>query len=578
MSTEKKELSKRQDASGKANGTMPSVSLSEVEGIKETSDFLRGTIAQGLVDGTDKFSDDDKQLLKFHGMYQQKDRDKRQDGEPEKVNTFMLRGRIPGGRLTADQYLAWDYLGERFGGGALRLTTRQSIQLHGLLKPDLKAVMQEIHRVGLTSVGACGDVVRNVTEAINTTGSQLYAQLPYYSDMLSDYFKFESTSYVEIWLDDVQQNQPKQERIYGKTYLPRKFKIAVTMAGDNSIDIYTNDMAFAATHSNGKIDGFFVFAGGGMGMTHNKPETFPRAADLLGYIAAEDILPFATAIVTAHRDYGDRTERKHARLKYVLADKGVDWFRAEVERRAGKTFNTTRALPAWKTPEYHGFIRKADGLYNFGLYIMNGRIKDVPGYRLKTAIQIAVARVKMDVQVTPDQDLIFLDMNEKQRLELLHIFKAHGINTNRPNALYRRALACVSLPTCALALTESERYFPHVMRDINLLVEKHGLMDRAPLVRMTGCPNGCARPYSAEIGIVGQQNGGKYAIFLGGNHTGTRVGEAVLQKVLMNDLPVHLDKAFQFWKTEGSVSERFGDFVNRVGVERVKSVLAVETK
>ncbi len=551
---------------------------SEVEIIKENSKGLLGTIAQGLADGTDKFGEDDKQLLKFHGIYQQKDRDKRPEGEGEKLHSFMLRGRIPGGHLTADQYLAWDYLGERFGGGALRLTTRQSIQLHGLLKRDLKAVMREIHRVGLTSVGACGDVVRNVTEAINVSGSQLYAQLPHYSVMLSDYFKFESTSYVEIWLDDVQQNPVVEERLYGKTYLPRKFKIAVTMAGDNSIDVYTNDLAFAATHANGKIDGFFVFAGGGLGMTHNKPETFPRAADLLGHIAAEDILPFATAVVTAHRDYGDRTERKHARLKYVLADKGVEWFRAEVERRAGKKFATTRPLPAWKTPEYHGFIRKADGRYNFGLYIMNGRIKDIPGYRLKTAIQIAVARVRMDVQVTPDQDLIFLNMDEKQRLELLHILKAHGINTNRPNALYRRALACVSLPTCALALTESERYFPHVMRDINKIVERHGLMDRAPLVRMTGCPNGCARPYSAEIGIVGQQNGGKYAIFLGGNHAGTRVGEAVLQKIQMNEFPLYFDRAFSCWKSESKAGERFGDFVNRVGLERIKSVMLAEAQ
>jgi sulfite reductase beta subunit-like hemoprotein len=553
------------------------IELSEVEGVKEKSNFLRGTIAEGLADGTDKFSDDDKQLLKFHGLYQQKDRDKKQEGDPEKITTFMLRGRIPGGRLTAEQYLAWDYLGDRFGGGALRLTTRQSVQLHGLLKEDLRAVMQEIDRVGLTSVGACGDVVRNVTEAINVTGSPIYNQLSEYSQILSDYFKFESRSYVEIWLNDVQQNPVTNERIYGKTYLPRKFKIAVTIAGDNSVDIYTNDMAFAATHSNGKIDGFFVFAGGGLGMTHNKPETFPRAADLLGYISADALLPVATAIVTAHRDYGDRTERKHARLKYVLADKGVEWFRSEVESRSGVKLNTTRPLPAWKVPEYHGFVRKANGLYNFGLYITTGRIKDIPGYRLKTAIQLVVARLGISVQVTPDQDLLFLDMTEKQRNELIHIFKAHGINTSRPNALYRRALACVSLPTCALALTESERYFPHVMRDLNRLVEKHNLMDRAPLVRMTGCPNGCARPYSAEIGIVGQQNGGKYAIFLGGNHAGTRVGEAVLQKIQMNDLPAHLDRAFAFWKAESAPTERFGDFVNRVGTDRVKAAMAIET-
>jgi len=577
MSTEKTELSERQDASGIADGTRPSVPLSEVEGIKETSDFLRGTIAQSLTDGNDGFSEDDKQLLKFHGLYQQKHRDKTEGGG-EKKNSFMLRGRIPGGRLTAEQYLAWDYLGDRFGGGSLRLTTRQSVQLHGLLKEDLKAVMQEIHRVGLTSVGACGDVVRNVTEALNITGNPLYTQLSYFSSVLSDYFKYESTSYVEIWLDDVQQNPVKQERIYGKTYLPRKFKIAVCLAGENGIDLYANDMGFAATHTNGKIDGFFVFVGGGGGMTHNKPETFPRAADLLGWIPVDVLLPAATAIVTAHRDFGDRTNRKHARLKYVLADRGVNWFRNEVESRAKIAFDTARALPAWKVPEYHGFIRKPDGKYNFGLYIMNGRIKDIPGYRLKTAIQLAVARTGVSLQLTPDQDILFLDMDEKQRQELLHIFKAHGINTNRPNALYRRALACVSLPTCALALTEAERNFPHVIRDINALIEKHNLMDRAPLVRMTGCPNGCGRPYSAEIGIVGQQNGGKYALFLGGNYAGTKVGEAVLHKIQMNDLPAQLDKAFALWSKESQPKERFGDFVARVGLERIKQVFTAEAK
>ncbi|MCX7633456.1 MAG: NADPH-dependent assimilatory sulfite reductase hemoprotein subunit, partial [Turneriella sp.] len=469
--------------------------LSEVEIIKANSDFLRGNIARDLYNGSDKFEEEEKQILKFHGLYQQKNRDKI-EGEPEKPHTFMLRGRIPGGRLTPDQYLAWDYLAERYGGGTLRLTSRQSIQLHGLLKQDLKTVIQEINRVGLTTMGACGDVVRNVTQALNITGSPLYDELGYYATMLSDYFKFESSAYVEIWLDEVLQNPVRQERIYGKTYLPRKFKIAVCLAGENGVDIYAQDMGFAATHSNGKIDGFFVFAGGGAGMTHNKPETFPRAADLLGWIPKEALLPVATAIVTAHRDWGDRTNRRHARLKYVLADRGVDWFRTEVENRSGVKFHTNRPLPPWKIPEYHGFIRKSDGKYNFGLYIMNGRIRDWPGYRLKTAIAMAVARLRCAIQLTPDQDMLFLDLSEEQRRELVQIFQLHGINTNRPNPLYRRAMACVALPTCALALTEGERYFPHVLRDINRLLVKYNLMDRAPLVRMTGCPNGCARPYS----------------------------------------------------------------------------------
>jgi len=549
------------------------IELSEVEYIKEKSDGLRGNIAAALIDGTDKFDEDERQLIKFHGMYQQKDRDKRPEGEGEKKTIFMLRGRIPGGKLTAEQYLSWNCLADRYGIGSLRLTTRQSIQLHGLKKVDLKAVMQELDRVGLSSMGACGDVVRNVTQAINTTGSPLYNELAEYTQRIADFFRWESSAYVEIWLDHVLQNPVRNERIFGSTYLPRKFKIALTVAGDNSVDIYANDMAFAATHSNGKIDGFFVFAGGGQGMTHNKPETFPRAADFLGHIPADALLPIATAIVGVHRDFGNRSDRRQARLKYILAEKGVAWFRSEVESRTKMQFNVVKALPPWRSPQYHGFIRKSDGRFNYGLAITSGRIKDLPGYRLKTAIEQVVARLKIDVQITPDQDLLFLDLNDRQRAELLHIFKSHGINTTRPNRLYARALSCVSLPTCGLALTESERNFPHILRDLNRLLEKYELLNRAPIVRVTGCPNGCARPYSAEIGIVGQQNGGKYAIFLGGDHAGTRVGEAVLQKIPLNEIPKHLELAFRLWRDESSDGEMFGDFVNRVGTARVKAAM-----
>lgn len=572
-----------------AHSDAEAVELSEVEVIKDKSNFLRGTIAESLVDGTDSFNDDDKQLIKFHGIYQQKNRDKEDNGGlrltgklPIGKNMFMVRGRIPGGLLTSQQYLAWDHIAERFGGGSLRLTTRQSVQLHGLLKEDLKTIMQEIHSVGLTTTGACGDVVRNITAALNIDGNPLYDQLHATARQFSTYFASEAGAYLEIWLDDTQYSMSdsvseKRESIFGKTYLPRKFKIGLCLAGENGIDLYANDLGFAATFApaqNGEnqIDGFFVFVGGGGGMTHNKPETFPRAADLLGWIPAASLFSVATAVVTAHRDLGDRSNRRHARLKYVLADRGVDWFRAEIEKRANMQFDTARALPAWKVPDYHGFIKKPNGKYNFGLYIMNGRIKDMPGHRLKAAIQMAVARTGASVQFTPDQDILFLDLDENQREELVSTFKAYGINTDRPNELYRRALSCVSLPTCALALTESERSFPHVMRDINRLAEKHNVLDRAPLVRMTGCPNGCARPYSSEIGIVGQQNGGKYAIFLGGKYDGTTVGTAVLQKVQMNELPAHLDKLFAYWVAESHPQERLGDFIARVGLDAIRAL------
>ncbi|TGM90454.1 NADPH-dependent assimilatory sulfite reductase hemoprotein subunit [Leptospira licerasiae] len=552
--------------------------LSEVEHIKTASKGLRGKIGTAIETGAEGFEEDDKQLIKFHGMYQQKDRDRRKDEAGEFIEnptSFMIRGRIPGGRLTSEQYMVWDDLADKFGGGALRLTTRQSIQMHTILLKDLRPIMQAVHKVNLSTMGACGDVVRNVTQALNPWGNKELTQLDPIAQLLSDHFKYKSNAYAELWLGESQLNKEDEpDPIYGTTYLPRKFKIAVTLAGNNSVDIYTNDMGFAATlDENGKIDGYFAFAGGGLGMTHNKAETYPRAADLLGWIPEKDLIPVAEGIVTSHRDFGDRTNRKHARLKYVLAEKGVEWFRSEVERRSGAKFDIARKLPKWETPNYLGWTERADGTLALGFHTLSGRIKDFPEKPLKTALKDIISTFKLNVQVTADQDLVLMGIKKEDKEKLESKLKEYNISPASPKPLYDRALACPALPTCGLALTESERTFPQLLESIQKVIDKLDLNDRAPIVRMTGCPNGCARPYSAEVGIVGQQAGGKYSLFFGGNPEGTKVGDYVAKKVAFAEIPVQLEKAFEVWKKEGNPNERFGDFAARYSLDKFRELL-----
>ena len=548
--------------------------LSKVEHIKANSNHLRGTILEELQNGNDHFCEDNVQILKFHGMYQQKDRDRQKDAngkDIEKPYTLMLRGRIPGGRLSTKQYIVWDDLAEKYGNGSLRLTTRQSIQLHYLKKENIPKVIQEIYQINLSSMGACGDVVRNVTQAINPWKKKELSLLDEVSSLLSDHFKYKSNAYIEVWLGEEQINKDLDDPIYGKTYLPRKFKIGVTLVCYNHIDIYTNDLGLAATIGEGnQIDGYFVFAGGGLGMTHNKPETFPRAADLLGWIPKKGLIPVAEAVVTAHRDFGDRTNRKHARLKYVLAEKGVDWFIEEVEKRSGYRF-IPKELPVWNTPSYLGWLKAEDGTWSLGFHTLAGRIQNTKDKPLKKALRDIIEKFQLSVQITPDQDLILMDIQNSNKQEIENILSSYNIDFKSPSKLYDRALACPALPTCGLALTESERFFPSLLEQVQKVIDKHNLNEKAPILRMTGCPNGCARPYSAEIGIVGQQVGGKYAIFLGGNKEGTRVGFQVASKVPISQIPELLEKVFVSWKQENFELD-FGDYIKSLPQEKLKAL------
>lgn len=545
---------------------------SKVETIKRESRGLRGTLAEELASDAPRLSPTGETLIKFHGMYEQKDRDRRPPEERHlgpKPFTLMVRGRIPGGRLSPVQWLAWDEVSERYSSDGLRITTRQSLQLHGVLKSNAKAVVRAIATALSSTTGACGDVVRNVAQAVNPSGSPRLAQLDPFVDLLSRHFEARSRAYAEIFLDGAPQHETPaaegdDEPLYGRVYLPRKFKVAVTEAGDNSVDVLTQDLAFAATFDGeGRIDGWHVYVGGGMGMTHGDAATYPRLADTLGWIPQAAILAVAEAVVTAQRDFGDRAERSHARLKYTIEDRGLDWFRSEVERRAGVRF-TPRAQPAWRVPSHLGWIERHDGTLALGYHVLSGRLRGP----LKAAIRELVARYRLDVQLTAEQDLILLGIAPSARTEINAFLAERGLDPASPSPLHDRALTCVALPMCSKALAEAERIGAALFGQLEASLAGHGLSARAPTVRITGCPNGCARPYAAELGLVGQMPQ-RYALYVGGSPSGTRLGFRLLEKVPYADIPGTVDRLFGLWASEGAAGELFGDFVQRVSRERL---------
>ena len=528
---------------------------SPIESLKRDSRHLRGTLAEELAGDARGFAKDSEQLLKLHGLYQQKDRDRRREDPPP---VLMLRGRIPGGRLSAAGYLAWDELADRYGDGSLRLTTRQTVELHGVLKGDLKTVMAGLHQALLTTQGACGDLVRNVTLAPNPWKRPDLEQLEAVADRFSSHFLARTRAYAEIWLDGVKQEEAEPvEPFYGATYLPRKFKIAVTAAGENLVDLYTNDLAFAATFAGGRLEGFFVFAGGGMGMTHNDPTTFPRLADPLGWIPAEAALSVAEAVVALHRDEGNRADRRHARLKYLAAARGAAWLKGEVEARSGLRFQD-RELPPWRTSDVLGWQPRTDGTWAYGVHTPSGRVLGP----LKQALKTLVARHQLAVQVSPDQDLILLGIPEAARADVAAVLQAGGALAADP--LARRALACVALPFCGLAVTEAERGLPAFLQALRGPLLRHGRLEQAPVFRVTGCANGCARPYNAELALVGQAVD-KYAVYAGGSPQGDRMGFVLRDRVPAAELPGLFEALVAAWAAGGLAGEGLGDYAARLG-------------
>jgi sulfite reductase (NADPH) hemoprotein beta-component len=546
--------------------------LSRNERIKEASDYLRGTLAEGIRrEITGAISEDDAQLVKFHGMYLQDDRDLRPERtrkKMEKAFAFMVRVRVPGGVLTPAQWLALDQVARDYGNGSVRLTTRQSVQLHGVIKSNLQSTLRAIDSVLLNSIAACGDVNRNVMCNPNPHASRAHAAALDLAREISDHLTPRTPAYREIWLDGERiagGEDEVVEPIYGKTYLPRKFKIAIAVPPSNDVDVFAHDLGFIAVlDSNGDVQGWNVTAGGGMGMTHGEPDTYPRTADVMGFCARSDALAIAEAVVTVQRDWGDRANRKHARLKYTIEDRGLDAFRAEVERRAGVKLGPAKPFVLTSTGDRYGWTEGEDGRGHLTLFIMSGRLRDVGTQAQQlSALRRIAEQHDGDFRITANQNLIVAGVRPERRAAIEEIAASNGLLAP-PSGLRRNAVACVALPTCGLALAESERYLPDLLDALDARLTAHGLSRDDIVIRMTGCPNGCARPYLAEIGLVGK-GPGRYNLYLGAAFDGSRLSKLYAEDVDHAAIIRQLDPLFAAYAAERKAGEHFGDFVIRAG-------------
>ncbi len=567
--------------------------VSRLEGIKERSQFLREPVATELAQDTTHFSEDGIQILKFHGSYQQDNRDNRVKGQ-EKDYRMMLRTRNPGGLVSPELYLTLDELSDKYGYGNIRATTRQAFQLHGILKKNLKATMASIIKSMGSTLGACGDLNRNVMAVPAPFKDQPeYVYARDYADRIADLLTPQTPAYYEIWLDgekavtgeehpDVvaarQRNgndtivHDNVEPIYGTHYMPRKFKCSVTVPGDNSVDAYTQDVTLVViVDDNKELLGFNVLAGGGMGRTHNKEETFARIADEIGYVDKDDVYDLMKAIVATQRDYGDRVQRRHARMKYLINDWGVEKFRAKVEEYFGKSLQPFKPLPEWKFYDYLGWHEQGDGKLFLGVHIENGRIYDNGAFKIKSALKEIELRYRLPIRLTGNQSLLLTEIDPADKTEIDHILSSNGIEAeDQINLLHRYAMACPALPTCGLAVTESERAIPTVLDRIQALLSKLGLKNEHFVIRMTGCPNGCARPYMAELGFVGSAPNA-YQLWLGGSPNQTRLAQPYMQKMNIDDLETTLEPMFAFFKKGRQSEESFGDFCDRMGFDALRN-------
>ena len=545
--------------------------VSRNERIKEASDYLRGTLAEGLHEEiTGAIVEDDAQLVKFHGMYLQDDRDLRPERarkKMEKAFSFMIRVRIPGGVLNPQQWLALDEVAGVYGNGTMRLTTRQTVQLHGVIKSNLKATLRAIDKVLLNSIAACGDINRNVMCNVLPEQSTAHAMALEMARAISDDLLPHTPAYREIWLDGERiagGEEEVVEPIYGKTYLPRKFKIVVAVPPSNDVDVFAHDLGYIAITDNaGNLAGWNVTVGGGMGMTHGEPETYPRTADVMGFCETKDAVKIAEAVVTVQRDWGDRKNRKHARLKYTIEDRGLDNFRAEVERRAGVKLGSPKPFTFTSTGDRFGWSEGSDGRGHLTLFVQNGRVHDVAGSAQQTALRTIAQVHTGDFRITPNQNLVIANVPTAQQPEIQRI--AREANLLAPwSGLRRNSMACVALPTCGLALAESERYLPDLLTALDERLAAHGLSADDIVIRMTGCPNGCARPYLAEIGLVGK-GPGRYNLYLGAAFDGSRMNKLYAEDLDHAGIVAALDLVFAAYAAERQKGERFGDFTIRAG-------------
>ncbi len=562
--------------------------VSKVEGLKERSNFLREPVASELLLDTTHFSEDAIQILKFHGSYQQDNRDNRVKGQ-EKDYQFMLRTRSPGGFIPPELYLTLDRLADEYGNHTLRATTRQGFQLHGIVKKNLKAAIAAIVRSMGSTLGACGDLNRNIMAPPAPYKNRPEYQYAWeYADRIADLLTPQTGAYYEIWLDgekvisaeehpDViaarQRNgtgtivHDSPEPIYGTHYMPRKFKMSVTVPGDNSVDLFSQDVSLVViTDAAGALLGFNVYAGGGLGRTHNKEETFPRVADAIGYVDAADVYDLVKAIVATQRDYGDRGDRRHARMKYLLEDWGVERFRTQVEEYLGKPIQPLKPTPAFEFLNFLGWQEQGDGKLFLGISIENGRVKDEGAFQLKTALREIVETFQLPMRLTPSQNVLLYDIEPGDRDTIQQILDRCGIQRpDQIDSLVRDSMACPALPTCGLATTESERALPGILERIRALLDRVGLPDEHFIIRMTGCPNGCARPYLAELAFVGTAPG-QYQVWMGASPNQDRLSQVYLERMHVDTLETMLEPVFAYFKQSRQRGESFGDFCDRVGL------------
>ncbi len=558
---------------------------SKNEDIKEASNYLRGSLLDGLADtSTGAISKDDQQLSKFHGIYQQDDRDLRRERRKAKLEpaySFMIRVRVPGGVATPGQWLEMDRLAGQYAGGALKLTTRQAFQFHGVIKADLKETIAEINASLLDTVAACGDVNRNVMCNPNPYQSEVHGQAQDLAQKISDHLTPRTGAYHEIWLDGGDGEKVKvthdppllggsfdgdEEPIYGKHYLPRKFKIVVAVPPSNDVDVFAHDLGYIAIlDGDGGIAGYNVTVGGGMGMSHGKTETFPRLADQLGFCTPERAVAVAEAVVKVQRDHGNRENRLNARLKYTVERMGIEAFRAEVEKLLGEELGEPREFAFDHNGDRYGWVEDHRGHWHFTLFVENGRVYDSEGYALRTGLREIAEVHRGDFRLTANQNLIIADIAPDAKAEIEALLERHKmIDAGERTGLRLNSMACVALPTCGLALAESQRYLPTLIDELDEVIEEAGLREDAITIRMTGCPNGCARPYLGEIGFVGRAPG-KYNIYLGAGFAGDRLSKLYMKSAKSEDIRGILAPVIRDYAENRADGERFGDFVIRAG-------------
>ncbi|MDY7225690.1 assimilatory sulfite reductase (NADPH) hemoprotein subunit [Hyalangium rubrum] len=549
--------------------TPKSPTLTEVERIKAKSHLLRGTLTESLVDPvTGSIAPDDTSLIKFHGSYQQDDRDLREERRQQKLEpdySFMIRTRLPGGVATPTQWLALDALASKYANGTLRLTTRQAFQLHGVIKNHLKSTMAGINTALLDTLAACGDVNRNVMCNPNPVETRVHEEVYRWSARLSEHLLPKTRAYYEVWLDGEKVSGGEEEPIYGPTYLPRKFKAAIVVPPINDVDVFSQDLGFIAILEQGQLTGFNVTVGGGMGATHGDAATFPRLADVIGFIAPEQLLAVAENVVKVQRDYGDRTSRKHARLKYTIEDRGIAWFVSELEKRLGFSLQPARPFQFEHNGDLFGWRQGHDGKWHLTLRIESGRVADRPGATMLTGLR-EIARIHQgDFRLTPNQNLIIAGVTPEARPAIEALVEAHGLAGFRTASPLRlNALACVALPTCGLAMADAERYLPRVVGLLEERLKAHRLQDEKIFLRITGCPNGCARPYVAEIALVGKAPG-RYNLHLGGDVRGQRLNRLYRENIDEAGILEALEPLFASYARERRPGEGFGDFTVRAG-------------